>query len=192
METLQAIRTRRSIRRFKNEPLDQNTIEKILEAAILAPSAKNSQPWRFTVVRGAQRDEMLHRVQRAIEQRVADGEDVGSSRSTLRVMQQAPVTILIHNTQGIHPWKARKEHESWWDVATVQSIGAAIENMLLAATQMGIGSLWIADIWEAYVELNEWLQTDDQLVAAVSLGLPDQEPRDPTRKPMDKVVRWME
>jgi len=192
VETLQAIRTRRSIRRFKNEPLDQNTIEKILEAAILAPSAKNSQPWRFTVVRGAQRDEMLHRVQRAIEQRVADGEDVGSSRSTLRVMQQAPVTILIHNTQGIHPWKARKEHESWWDVATVQSIGAAIENMLLAATQMGIGSLWIADIWEAYVELNEWLQTDDQLVAAVSLGLPDQEPRDPTRKPMDKVVRWME
>ena len=192
METLQAIRTRRSIRRFKNEPLDQNTIEKILEAAILAPSAKNSQPWRFTVVRGTQRDEMLRRVQRAIEQRVADGEDVGSSRSTLRVMQQAPVTILIHNAQGIHPWKARKEHESWWDVATVQSIGAAIENMLLAATQLGIGSLWIADIWEAYVEVNEWLETDDQLVAAVSLGWPDQEPRDPTRKPMEEVVRWME
>jgi len=192
VETLQAIRTRRSIRRFKNEPLDQNTIEKILEAAILAPSAKNSQPWRFTVVRGTQRDEMLRRVQRAIEQRVADGEDVGSSRSTLRVMQQAPVTILIHNAQGIHPWKARKEHESWWDVATVQSIGAAIENMLLAATQLGIGSLWIADIWEAYVEVNEWLETDDQLVAAVSLGWPDQEPRDPTRKPMEEVVRWME
>jgi len=106
-------------------------------------------------------------------------------------MEQAPVTILIHNTDGIHPWKARKEDESWWDLATVQSVGAAIENMLLAATNLGLGSLWIADVWEAYPELNAWLETDDQLVAAVSLGYPNVAPPDPPRKPMEEVVRWL-
>jgi len=92
------------------------------------------------------------------------------------------VTVIVHNTDGIHPWKARKEHESWWDIATVQSVGAAIENMLLAATELGLGSLWIADVWEAYPELNAWLETDHQLVSAVSFGYADVSPQVPPRK----------
>jgi len=73
----------------------------------------------------------------------------------------------------------------------VQSVGAAIENLLLAATELGLGSLWVADVWDAYPELNEWLGTDHQLVSAILLGWTDQTPPVPPRKPMDEVVRWL-
>ncbi len=188
----QAIQSRRSIRRFTADPVARSLIEQVLDAAVLAPSAKNSQPWRFTVVMEPKRDEMLSVLRRGIENRKAEGEDVGTFLGTIKAMEQAPVTIFVHNTDGIHPWKARAEHESWWDLATVQSVGAAIENMLLAATDLGLGSLWIADIWDAYPEINEWLGVDDQLVAAVSLGYPDITPTTPPRKPMEDVARWIE
>jgi nitroreductase len=191
MNTLEAIKTRRSIRAFKNDPIERETIERLLEAAVLAPSAKNSQPWRFTVATGKKHEELLDVLRGGIENRKAEGESIGTVEGTLRVMEQAPVTILVRNADGIHPWKARKEHESWWDLATVQSVGAAIQNMLLAATELGLGSLWIADIWEAYPEITEWLGTDDQLVAAVSFGMPDVDPPTPARRPMENVVHWL-
>ncbi len=188
----EAIQSRRSIRRFTADPVERSTIQQILDAAVLAPSAKNSQPWRFTVVMQPRREEMLSVLRRGIENRKAEGEDIGTILGTIKAMEQAPVTIVVHNTDGIHPWKARAEHESWWDLATVQSVGAAIENMLLAATDLGLGSLWIADIWDAYPEINEWLGVDDQLVAAVSLGYADVAPATPPRKPVSDVVRWLE
>jgi len=192
MNTLEAIRARRSIRRFKTDAVARASVEKILEAAVMAPSAKNSQTWRFTVVSEEKRDEMVRILRDTITQREANGEDTGSSKWSIEVMAQAPVTVFVHNTAGIHPWKARKEHESWWDLATVQSVGAAIENMLLAATELGVGSLWIADVWEAYQAINGWLGIDDQLVSAVCFGIADVSPAAPPRKPMDSVVRWVE
>lgn len=192
MNTLETIQTRRSIRKFKSNPVSKETIQKLLDAAIMAPSAKNSQTWRFTVVMGSKKQAMLSVIRDGIANREAEDQDIGSARWSLVCMEQAPVTIFVHNTDGIHPWKARKEHESWWDLATVQSVGAAIQTMLLAATDLGQGSLWIADVWEAYPEVNEWLGTDDQLVSAVSLGYPDGSSAAPSRKPMEEIVSWLD
>ena len=191
MTALDVIKTRRSIRKFKSDPVDRETVQQLLEAAVLAPSAKNSQPWRFTVVMESKKEEMLSVLRKGISNREAEGEDVGTIKWTIQAIQQAPVTILVHNTDGIHPWRARKEHESWWDLATVQSVDAAIQNMLLAATELGLGSLWMADVWEAYPEINSWLETDDQLVSAVPFGYPDVSPPVPQRKPMEDIVRWI-
>jgi len=191
MTALEAIQTRRSIRSFNDAPVDRTLIEQVLEAAVFAPSAKNSQPWRFTVVTGPKKDEMLAVIREGLAHREAEGQELGTIQWSLQCIEQAPVTVFAHNTDGIHPWKARKEHESWWDCATVQSVGAAIENLLLAATELGLGSLWVADVWDAYPELNEWLGTDHQLVSAILLGWTDQTPPVPPRKPMDAVVRWL-
>jgi len=191
VNTLEAIARRRSIRAFQDEVIERQTVDKLLEAAVMAPSAKNSQPWRFTVIDRARRGEFLEVIRKGVANREAEGEEIGTIQWSIRCIEQAPVTILVHNTDGIHPWKARKEHESWWDIATVQSVGAAIQNMLLAATELGLGSLWIADVWEAYPEINAWLETDDQLVAAVSFGYSDAEPSVPARRPMEETVRWL-
>ena len=190
MNTLEAIGHRRSIREFNDKAIERETIDKLLEAAVLAPSAKNSQPWRFTVIEQARRDEFLEVIRKGVANREAEGVETGTIQWSIQCIEQAPVTILVHNTDGIHPWLERKEHESWWDVATVQSVGAAIQNMLLAATELGLGSLWIADVWEAYPEINAWLETDHQLVSAVSFGYTDATPAVPARKPMEDIVRW--
>jgi nitroreductase len=192
VNTLETIQIRRSIRKFKTDPVPHEIIQLLLEAAVMAPSAKNSQTWRFTVVMASKKEEMLAVIRRGIANREAEGQDIGSVKWSVGCIEQAPVTVFVHNTDGIHPWKKRKEHESWWDLATVQSVGAAIENMLLAATELGLGSLWIADVWEAYPELNAWLDVDHQLVSAVSLGYPDVSPAVPPRKPMEDTVRWFE
>jgi nitroreductase len=191
METRRTIETRRSVRSFTDRPVSREDLETILGAAMLAPSAKNSQPWRFTVIGPDKKDEMLSVIRDAVTARKAAGEDVGTIDGTLRCMTEAPVTVLVHNTDGIHPWLPRKEHESWWDLATVQSVGAAIQNMLLAARDLGIGSLWIADVWEAYGELNQWLGIEYQLVAAVSFGYAAGESTGPRRKPPEELVTWI-
>lgn len=191
MNTLEAISRRRSTREFTDRPIERQTVEKLLQAAVMAPSAKNSQPWRFTVIEGVRRGEFLEIIRKGVANREAEGEEIGTIQWSIRCIEQAPLTILVHNTDGIHPWKARKEHESWWDVATVQSVGAAIQNMLLAATELGLGSLWIADVWEAYSEINAWLEIDNQLVSAVSFGYTDITPPVPARKSPEDVVRWL-
>jgi len=71
-----------------------------------------------------------------------------------------------------------------------QSIGAAIQNMLLAAQELGIGTLWICDVFYAYDELCAWLGQKNQMIAAVSLGYPDEQPNARPRKTVDEVTVW--
>jgi len=146
VNTLETIAARRSIRRFKKDAVPKEAMEKILAAACQAPSAKNRQPWRFTVVQGSRRDEMVRVMRAGLDARETSGEDIGSARWTADCMAQAPVTVFVHNPDGMHPWLPRKADQIWMELADVQSIGAAIENMLLAAQTLGIGSLWIADV----------------------------------------------
>ena len=68
--------------------------------------------------------------------------------------------------------------------------GAAIENMTLAAEELGLGSLWICDIYFAYSELCQWLDSDGQLIAAVAFGYPDEFPKERPRKRMEDILEW--
>ncbi|MCX6091378.1 MAG: nitroreductase [Candidatus Bipolaricaulota bacterium] len=189
MNTREAIAARRSIRKFKPDSLPREALDAIVSAAMQAPSAKNRQPWRFTVVAGGRRADMIQAFREGLDHREKVGEGVGSARWTLACMEQAPVTVFVHNPDGRHPWLAREENASWGELADVQSIGAAIQNMLLAAQDLGIGSLWIADVWDAYTQLNAWLGTDEQMVAAVSFGYADEAPPARPRKSRSEVVR---
>ena len=80
--------------------------------------------------------------------------------------------------------------ERVYEICNIQSISAAIQNMLLAATEKGIGSLWICDIYFAYPELCKWLNSDGQLIAAIAFGYPNEFPKERPRKKIDDVVEW--
>lgn len=191
MNTLEAIATRRSIRRFKDDPIPDQVLQAILTAATQAPSAKNRQPWRFVVVSGVKRAEMVHVMRKGIAKAKARGEDPGSSGWTADIMEQAPVTVFVFNPHGMHPWLAHSIEQMFQAVVNVQSIGAAIQNMLLAAQDLGVGSLWICDVFEAYDELCQWLGEPGQMVAAVSLGYANESPNARSRKPVSEVTRWV-
>jgi nitroreductase len=191
VNTLEAIAARRSIRKFKPDPVPDEAIQAILTAATQAPSAKNRQPWRFVVVRGERCSEMVRVMREGIARAKARGEDPGSSESTANIMEQAPVTIFAFHPHGLHPWLARSIEQMFMDVVNIQSIGAAMQNMVLAAQDLGIGSLWICDVFEAYEELREWLEEKGQMIAAVSLGYADESPGARRRKPVAEVTRWL-
>jgi nitroreductase len=191
LNTLEAIAGRRSIRRFKDDPIPDEVLQAILTAATQAPSGKNRQPWRFVVVSGEKRAEMVRVMRGGIAKAKARGEDPGSSEWTAGVMAQAPVTIFVFNPQGMRPWLAHSIDQMFQAVVNIQSIGAAIQNMLLAAQDLGLGSLWICDVFYAYDELCKWLGEEGQMVAAVALGYPDESPGPRPRKPVGEVTRWV-
>jgi len=191
MNTYETITARRSIRKFKSDPVPEDILQKILTAGTLAPSGKNRQPWRFIVVQGEKRLEMIRIMRDGIARTKKRGEDPGSSEWTTNVMEQAPVTVFILNPHGIHPWLAHSIDQNFDDLVNVQSVGAAIQNMLLVALELGLGSLWICDVFYAYEELLSWLGESCQMVAAVSFGYPDEAPAARSRKPVSEVARWI-
>lgn len=189
MDTIEAISTRRSIRKFTNTPIPEEDLDRIMKAAIEAPSGKNNQPWKFVIVREDRRAEMVRIMREGISSTKDQGRDTGSSEWSAIVMENAPVTVFVFNPFGTKPWLARSIEQNFHDLVNVQSVGAAIQNMLLAARDLGIGSLWICDVFYAYEELCNWLGEDCQMVAAVSFGYADENPDARPRKPLSEVMR---
>jgi F420 biosynthesis protein FbiB-like protein len=192
MQVLDAIAQRRSIRRFKDSPVPEEDIRAILHAATLAPSGKNKQPWRFIVVEGeAQRAEMVRIMRAGTAELTAQGINPGSSEWTAKSMEQAPVTIFIFDEGETNDERERSFVDFLMNTVDIQSIGAAIQNMLLAALDRGLGTLWICDVFYAYEGLCEWLGENHVMVAAVSVGYPDEDPGPRPRKTVDEVTRWL-
>ena len=191
---IEAIYKRRSVRHFLQKPIPQEDLDQILEAGMWAPSEKNAQPWKFIVVKGESKKTALALMEKGIE-RSEKGEGVlagapelyTNARFTLQCMQQAPVLVFVVNPNGrplTDNWTtAEKIHE----LSDVQAIGAAAENMALQATSMGIGSLWIGNIFFAYEELHEWLG-EGEMVMAMSFGYPNHNPCPLARKSEDDVI----
>ncbi|MDR0553251.1 MAG: nitroreductase [Treponema sp.] len=195
MNTIEAISNRRSVRKFTPQEIDADTLNKILHAGILAPSAKNRQPWKFIAVTGQNRREMIKVIKTGFEGERSPGGLFENraylmlqAEQSLRVMEEAPVTVFVINTEHQFTLTQTVE-EKYSEMANLLSIGALIENMLLAALEYGIGSLWIGDIYFAYNELLEWLRTDRQIAAAVCLGYPAEHP--PAR-PREKLAVLLE
>ena len=115
---------------------------------------------------------------------------ISGAENTLNMMEQAPVTVFVFYTKANNLWHEASVESKLFDVANIQSIGAAIENMLLAATDLGIGSLWICDVFFAYREICQWLDEKGQLIAAVSFGYAEESPSPRPRKELLDVVKW--
>ncbi len=189
MDVSQAIQDRRSIRKFQDRPVSSDVVEALLEAACKAPSGKNRQPWRFVVLQGEPKLRLVNLMEQRVTAVKETGYPVGSAEGSVRVMRQAPVLILVFNAN----WTPEDSLESHaWDLVDTQSIGAAIQNMLLAATAAGLGTLWLCDVVYARQAITEFVGLKGGLVAAVSLGYPAEAPEARPRKSVQEVTRWIE
>ena len=190
MEVLEAITRRRSIRKFQETPIPRSVVEKLLSAGVQAPSAKNRQPWRFVVLEGAARQKLARLMEEGAEFVESRGDSVGSCHASARVVAQAPVTILVFNPLHQHPGLIFDNVV--YNAPDILSIGAMVQSMLLAAEELGLGTLWICDILYAYPLIREWLDRDDELVTAVSIGRPDISPDARPRTPWGEITVWRE
>lgn len=190
-----SIVNRRSIRKYKNTEVPRPLLEEIIQAGILAPSSKNRQPWRFVVVSGPAKEEMLRVMADGMEREKTapllpdSARHIGGAAYTMEIMRQAPVVIFIMNTLGYDPHGTLTADEHVSEICNAQSIGAAVENMILTATELGLASLWICDTYFAYDELCAWLG-GDQMFAAMAVGYADEEPPARPRKRMAEVTEW--
>lgn len=193
---LPAIINRRSIRKYKSIDVPKPMIEQILQSGMLAPSSKNRQPWKFIVVTGSAKKDMLEVMGRGLKREKEypllpeSAQYLSGAEYTLEIMEQAPIIIFIANLLGIDIHSSLNSEERIYEICNAQSIGAAIENMTLTATELGLGSLWICDTYFAYRELCGWLNVDGELFAAMAVGYADEIPFARPRKSMKDAIEW--
>ena len=129
MQINEVIEKRRSVRHFLPKKVEEEKIAHILKAGILAPSAKNKQPWFIHVV---ENQAMKNNIATLLEQKEDE-----SIQNTARIIREADVLFVVFEEKN--DLNVRMKH---------QSIGALMENMCLEATELNIGSLWIGHILE--------------------------------------------
>ncbi len=151
------------MRGFTDENVDDSSVEQILDAGRWAPSGLNNQAWRFIVVRNAD-------TKTAISKLTEYGPTI----------KNAPVLIVVF-LDGDHMYHYVKD---------VQSIGACIQNMLLAIHSMGLGGVWLGEILKNKEMANKVLEAPDsyELMAVVALGHPINKTKISERKGIKEVV----
>ncbi len=193
---IEAMEQRRSIRAYEDRPVSRELLEEILRAGTLAPSSKNRQPWRFVVVTGQAKAEMLAVMKAGLEREKTapllpgSRQHLAGAERTREIMEQAPAVIFVLNPLGLDLYAPLTPEDRIFECCNAQSIGAALENMTLAAAELGLGSLWICDVFFAYQELTEWLNAKGGLLAALAVGYAAEDPPPRPRKPVETVTEW--
>ncbi|HCY76848.1 MAG TPA: nitroreductase family protein [Ignavibacteriales bacterium] len=151
MDIQEALLKRRSIRKYNDQKISKENINKILEAAMYAPSAMNLQPWQFIV----------------IDDKFVLTETI-TSIPYAEMLKQSASAILVCGDSNI------EKNESW----LLQNCSAVIQNILLSAFGLGIGSCWIGihGMPEIVKNIKDQFQLPDNIipVALISLGYPDE------------------
>jgi len=164
METLEAIHTRRSIRRYRDEPVSEELVEKLLGAAMMAPSAVNKQPWHFVVIDDRKLLAQIPRI-----------------NPNAAMAAGAPLAILVCGDLKL-------EHPSgYW----VVDCAAAVENLLLAAHALGLGAVWtgVYPREERMAGLRRLLGIPEHVMphTLVVIGYPDEKPASRDRYRPERV-----
>lgn len=196
MNTFDAISKRRSIRKFKSDPVPRELITRCLEAARLAPSGTNCQPWKFLVVRDA--DKRRDIMDASFGQPMFGQApvvivllgDTKAYRKRLRTGQELIETGALTREDGDRAMAAYKEMTSVNDDSTaiIMNCVLAGENMVLEATDLGLGSCWVMLFKKERISEVFGLPKHLFPVALIPLGYPDQDPLPRPRYALGEVA----
>jgi nitroreductase len=224
MEALETIERRQSIRMFNSNPVPREDIASVISAGIAAPSKGNCQIWEFIGVTGEKKkamDTMLLKLLKTDlipSMKLSDSNDITPNEALKKAERRsshnkqeisrivspmglsfekfmlegtftffnAPVAILVFVDEVFSK-----------DLPQILSVGAAVQNLLLAATDMGLGACWIGGVWRYTKDIRMLLEIPDnkRLLSSVALGYPDlKSPINKYRSPRDDIsefVRWI-
>jgi len=168
MELVEAIKDRRSIRAFKKQDVSQEAIDKLVEAALLAPSAGNAQSWAFVLVKD-------------------QATKLALSKAALgqRMVAEASVVFVVCADE-------KRAQQSYGErgrmLYCIQDTAAATQNILLTACSLGLGACWVGAFREEAVR--KIVNTPEEMrpVAMIPVGYPDESPPARSRRPASEVV----
>jgi coenzyme F420-0:L-glutamate ligase/coenzyme F420-1:gamma-L-glutamate ligase len=194
---IEIIFSRRSVRKFKPEPVPEEVVRRILESAHAAPSAHRSQPWRFVVLRdGAARRSLAERMAEAYAR---DAEADGRKPETVRARNErsvnqisaAPLVVLALADESCLPAGLGRRAEGE-RLLLAQSVAAAVQNLLLAAHAEGLGACWICAPAFCPQTVGGHLRLPETWIAQalVLIGYPAEDPPRPEGRAIEEVVLW--
>ncbi|MCB9419215.1 MAG: nitroreductase family protein [Ardenticatenaceae bacterium] len=198
-DLLQLLQTRRSIRRYRPDPVPQDLIEQMLTAAAWAPSAHNRQPWRFVVItQAAAKHELAATLGRKLRADLdADGLSPDliaqdADRSYQRITNAPLLILLCLSMTDMDSYSDEQRQQNEWLMAA-QSTALAGQNLLLAAHSLGLGACWMCaplfapDAARRALHLpNDW-----QPQALITVGYPA-ETKEKTRQPLESRVLFVD
>ena len=186
MEVLEAIRTRRSVKRVTDQSPSRHDIEEMLEAALWAPNHHFTQPWQFHVIAGDERAKMSEHVAAAIERESTPGDEAAAAAATKArgALLRAPVVIAVTVCVSDDPELALEDYAA---------ACCAIQNLTLAAWSRGIGSKWRTGAMCLYASAKEYLgvNQDDCVVGYIYLGYPGRNAVGKGRERSRDCIRWL-
>jgi nitroreductase len=167
MEFTELIQKRYSVRAYRSDPVEDEALEKLLAAARIAPSAANRQPFQLIVIRTPGREEEVRRLYHR------------------DWFVQAPVVIVACGLprQG---WVRGFDQANY----SMVDVAIALDHLILAATDLGLGTCWIANFDPAVVREVLCLPEDVEPIAMTPLGYPADQPKPKDRKPLAELVRY--
>lgn len=192
------IRERRSVRRFRDEPIEDAIVQRVLEAGLWAPSPHGTQPWRFVVItqrenRASLADAMASNWRHNLEMdnepaEVIEGRLTGSRRRLL----EAPVLVIVclyTRDSDRYPDPVRAEAEQ---TMAIQSLGACVENMLLVAYASGIDAGWMCAPLFCPEIVVEALGLDPALTphGLIAMGHAANDPKRRSRRALETLIVW--
>lgn len=193
-ETLRSIRDRHSVRQFTEQQVSEEDLSTILDAANRAPSAHNQQSWRFIVLR----HEKKHGLAELVSQRAGDFPRPSSIllRMAARSILGAPIVVAVANTgelirRGDELFQVDKEAaRDFFRTMEIQSSAAAVENLLVAATSLGLASVWLGILFLIKDEVLEFLgEPQGEFMAVVPVGYATKKTEGPKKRPLETIVR---
>jgi nitroreductase len=168
LDVMEAVRTRRSIRRYQRRPVPEDVLRQVLNSARLAPSANNSQPWRIVVVRDDETKAKL-----------------ATASHGQKFMATAPLVLVACGV----PDEAF-EFAGGYMSSHVIDVSIALDHLTLAAHSLGLGTCWIAWFDEDKVRRLLGIPEDVRVVAMTPVGYPDEAPERTPRRNLEELVMF--
>ena len=170
MDVFEAIKGRRSIRAYTREEVSEEEVKQLIEAARSAPSAGNIQPWEFVIIRDAK-----------IKQKLA------AAALDQTFIEEAPVVIVVCADETQSSWGYGSRGATLY---CLQDTAAAIQNVLLAAHALGLGTCWVGAFREELVKKVLNVPINIRPVAIIPVGHAAEKPRAPPRRSLQEIVRY--
>ncbi len=168
MKVLEVIQKRQSVRKYKKDPIPEKAFMRVLEAARLAPSGKNFQPWKFIIVKD-----------KALKEKLAQ------ASAGQFFMAEAPIIIIgcgFPDNCYAHMGRYMKS----WSV----DVTIALDHLMLQAQEEGLGTCWIGSFEEEEVKAILNIPENVKVLALTPLGYPDEIPRFRGRKNLDEIISY--
>jgi nitroreductase len=170
MDVLEAIKGRRSIRKFKKDPVDDAVVKKIIEAGIWAPSAGNLQSWEVIIVKKSETKEKL------------------AAAAYLReFLAEAPLIMVLCANPHVCGSSYNNRGRNLY---CIQDAACAGQNILLAAHALGLGACWVGAFDEDLVSRILHFPSTLRPVALIPMGYPDENPLPPPRDDLEEFIHY--